>query len=277
MAELSARDTKLVQYLNEAYSKEKGLETALQAHIGMTSRGNYKKRLQQHLADTRAHTRELERRIKKVGGAARATRVEAPEPIAKGASAALELGSRAVAAVKWPLNVLRGTGEQEKMLKNAKTEYADAHGEIATYTAIEALADVLSDVETAKLARSIRREEERMAQFLERLIPQLTKAVTQHEIPAAERRSASSRRRSHAARKRSQAARSNGASARGPAASARGNSSASRSRAAARAGSASTRAGSASSARKPRAGTSSRSAGRRSAAASKRTSATASA
>jgi hypothetical protein len=45
MAELSARDGKLVQYLNEAYGKEKELETALQAHIGMTTRAPYKKRL----------------------------------------------------------------------------------------------------------------------------------------------------------------------------------------------------------------------------------------
>ncbi len=33
MAELEAREAKLIQYLNEAYGKEKELETALQAHI----------------------------------------------------------------------------------------------------------------------------------------------------------------------------------------------------------------------------------------------------
>ena len=49
MAELNERDTKLVQYLNEAYGKEKQLETALEAHIAMTTRAPYKKRLQQHL------------------------------------------------------------------------------------------------------------------------------------------------------------------------------------------------------------------------------------
>ena len=32
------RDTKLIQYLNEAYGKKKELETALQAHIAMTTR-----------------------------------------------------------------------------------------------------------------------------------------------------------------------------------------------------------------------------------------------
>ena len=37
MSNLNARDAKLVQYLNEAYGKEKQLETALQAHIGLTT------------------------------------------------------------------------------------------------------------------------------------------------------------------------------------------------------------------------------------------------
>ena len=38
MADLQAKDVKLIQYLNEAYAKEKQLETALEAHIQMTTR-----------------------------------------------------------------------------------------------------------------------------------------------------------------------------------------------------------------------------------------------
>src|SRR6267378_3399482 len=86
--------------------------------------------------------------------------------------------------------------EAERQLKNAKTEYANEAEEIATYTAIEALAESVGDRETAQLARAIRREEERMGAFLERLIPQLTRAVAQAEIPAAQRRSTRRRRRS---------------------------------------------------------------------------------
>ena len=52
--ELSTRDAKLIQYLNEAYGKEKELETALQAHIKMAKRPPYKKRLQEHLKETKA-------------------------------------------------------------------------------------------------------------------------------------------------------------------------------------------------------------------------------
>ncbi len=39
------KQAKLIQYLSEAYAKEKELETALEAHIGMTTRKPYRKRL----------------------------------------------------------------------------------------------------------------------------------------------------------------------------------------------------------------------------------------
>jgi ferritin-like metal-binding protein YciE len=195
--EPNARDAKLIQYLNEAYGKEKQLETALQAHIGLTTRPPYKKRLQQHLKETKQHSKLLERRVKKLGGTPDAG-PDLPGPT----EAVANLAGRAVAAAQGPLHALRGTGEAEKMLKNAKDEYHEEAEEIANYTAIETLADLVGDKETAKIARGIKREEERMAKFLEKLIPQLTKAVAQEEIPAAERRT-SSRRSSSSSRSRS--------------------------------------------------------------------------
>lgn len=200
MADLNERETKLVQYLNEAYGKEKQLETALQAHIGMTTRASYKKRLREHLTETKRHAREVERRVKKLGGAPQTVPIEGSEKVAKGASAAIGIAGRALAAAQGPLHAIRGTGEQEKMLKNAKTEYADEHEEIATYTAIETLAEAVGDGETAKLARAIRREEESMARFLERQIPILTKAVVQAEIPSGQRSTPRSTRSRSAAK-----------------------------------------------------------------------------
>ena len=193
MADINTRDTKLIQYLNEAYGKEKELETALQAHIGMTTRAPYKKRLKQHLKETKGHARSVERRIKQLGGKAEATPVPAPGPVADAAGAVTAAASKAVAAAQGPLHAVRGTGEGEKMLKNAKTEYFNEFEEIATYTGIEALAQAVGDAETAKLARGILREEQRMARYLEGQIPVLAKVVAREEIPAAER---SNRRRS---------------------------------------------------------------------------------
>jgi ferritin-like metal-binding protein YciE len=196
--EVNARDAKLIQYMNEAYGKEKQLETALQAHITLTTRPPYKKRLQQHLKETKQHAKLLERRIKKLGGTAEIG-PDLPGPT----EAVASLAGRAVAAAQGPLHALRGTGEAEKMLKNAKDEYHEEAEEIANYTSIETLADLVGDKETAKIARGIRREEQRMAKFLEKLIPQLTKAVAQEEIPAAERRKNGSRRRASSSRRSS--------------------------------------------------------------------------
>jgi ferritin-like metal-binding protein YciE len=192
---LKARDAKLIQYLNEAYGKERELETALQAHIQLATRRPYKQRLQRHLRETKGHARGVERRIKQLGGKTESLPAPGPELVGQAAGRAAGAASRAVAAAKGPLHALRGTGVQEKMLKNAKTEYFNEFEEIATYSAIETLADTVGDRETAKLARGIRREEERMAKFLERLIPSLTKAVAQEEIPASERRTTTRRRR----------------------------------------------------------------------------------
>jgi ferritin-like metal-binding protein YciE len=201
MADPNARDTKLIQYLNEAYGKEKELETALQAHIAMTTKAPYKKRLQEHLKETKGHAREVERRIKQLGGKAEAGPVSrGPDVVTEAATTATSLASKAVAAAQAPLHAIRGTGASEKMLKNARTEYHNEFEEIGFYAGIEALADSVGDRETAKLAKGIRREEERMAKFLEKQIPQLAKAVAREEIPAAERRNGSSgtRRRSSA-------------------------------------------------------------------------------
>ena len=194
--EINVRDAKLVQYLNEAFGKEKQLETALEAHIAMTTRDTYKKRLKEHLRETKSHARDVERRIKQLGGQAEAVSLPGPDVVGEAAARVQEVAQRGAALAKGPLHAVRGTGEQEKLLKNAKSEYSDEAEEIATYTAIETLAQNVGDRETARLARAIRRQEERMSSFLERLIPQLTKAVVQEEIPPAFRNGAGRRRAS---------------------------------------------------------------------------------
>jgi ferritin-like metal-binding protein YciE len=210
MADINARDAKLIQYLNEAFGKEKQLETALEAHIGMTTRAPYRKRLQEHLRETKAHAREVERRIKALGGTADSSAVPAPDAVKGAAARVTEVAQRAAALAQGPLHAVRGTGEAEKQLKNAKTEYQDEAEEIATYIGIEQLADAVGDKETAKMARDIRRQEERMASFLSRLIPTLAKAVAKEEIPAAERNGGRSRRTTRRSTRRSTTSRSSG-------------------------------------------------------------------
>jgi ferritin-like metal-binding protein YciE len=176
MTDPNERDAKLIQYMSEAYGKERELEMALQVDIALTTKAPYKKRLKEHLKETKAHAKALEKRIKKLGG---------------GGQTVASLVGKATAVAKGPLHVVRGDGQQEKMLKNAKTQFTAEQEEISTYLALEVFATKVGDTETAKLARDIRKEEERMAKFLEGQIRQLAGATAVDEVPARLRRSAS--------------------------------------------------------------------------------------
>src|SRR3954447_11447639 len=193
MADLTARDAVLVKYLNEAYGKEKQLETVLQAQIGRTQNMPIKKRLRAHLTETKQHARSLSSRIKALGGKADAGNLPGPEAIGEAVTAVTSLANKAAAAAKGPVQVLRGTGAADNELRNIRDAYWNEAEEIAHYIAIEAVADRLGDKETAKLAKQIRREEERMQAFLGRQLTTLAGAVIREEVPASQRKPAGAR------------------------------------------------------------------------------------
>ncbi|HEX3433025.1 MAG TPA: DUF892 family protein [Solirubrobacteraceae bacterium] len=194
MAELTAAADKLVQYLNEAYGLEQRLQTSLEAHIAMTSDAAYRKRLKDHLSETKRHAREVRKRIKQLGGEATTIDPPGPDAVTEAAQAVLGGAQKAIALAQGPLHAIRGTGQEEKHLKNAKTEYASESEEIATYSGIEALARALGDRDTQKLAREILREEQRMRSYLEKQIPRFTNAVVKAEIPTSQRAGAGTRK-----------------------------------------------------------------------------------
>jgi ferritin-like metal-binding protein YciE len=186
MSDTPTRDAKLVQFLNEAYAKEKQLETSLETHAEATSRDDYAKRLKDHLKETRSHATQVARRIKQLGGNPETVSIPGPEGLGRMAENVAEKLGKAKAAAQGPLQSVRGAGEQEQMLHNARSEYADEAQEIATYMIIDSLATAAGDKQTAKLARDIRREEERMQKFLADLLPELTVGVVHDEIPISE-------------------------------------------------------------------------------------------
>ena len=192
MSDTPTRDAKLVQLLNEAYTKEKQLETSLQAHVDVTTREDYAKRLKDHLKETKSHATQVARRIKQLGGNPETVSVPGPDGLGKMAENVAGRFERAKAAAQGPLQAVRGAGEQEKMLHNARTEYADEAQEIATYMVIDSLASTVGDKQTAKLARDILRDEERMQKFLADLLPELTAGVAHDEIPISEMPAAAS-------------------------------------------------------------------------------------
>jgi ferritin-like metal-binding protein YciE len=166
-------NSKIVQYLDEAHATEAGLIRVLQSQIAMTPPGTYRTALERHLRETRDHARRIEIRLRELDHVA--------SPIQAGIGLAETVLAQALAIGKLPLDLLRGTGGEEKVLKNAKDAAASEALEIATYTAIEQLASEAGDEETARLAALIRADEERMLERILEEIPKLTDAVVDAE------------------------------------------------------------------------------------------------
>jgi ferritin-like metal-binding protein YciE len=166
---MSRAQTKVLQYVKEARASELALVRVLQSQIAMTPRGTLRSGLEKHLLETRDHAERL--------------RVRAGElehgfnPVALAVGVAEAVTGQALALAKTPLDLVRGTGGEEKVLKNAKDSSATEALEIATYTALERLAELAGDTKTAELAADIRKDEEQMLGFLLEEIPTLTEAV----------------------------------------------------------------------------------------------------
>ena len=165
---------KVVQYLNEAHATEMGLTRVLQSQIAMTPRGSYRNALESHLDETRRHADRVQTRLRELG--------QGGNPLAAGFGAVETVVGQVLALGKTPFDLVRGSGGEEKILKNAKDACASEALEIATYTALEQLARLAGDDRTAKLAASIRADEERMLARVLRELPRLTAAVVGAEI-----------------------------------------------------------------------------------------------
>ena len=171
---MSQSEKKVVQYLNEAHATEVGLLRVLQSQIAMTPRGSYRSGLEKHLKETRDHAERVQKRLSDLGFG--------NNPFQAGAGAAGGVLSQVVAFAKTPLDLVRGNGGEEKVLKNAKDACATEALEIATYTALERLARSVGDTQTADLAASIRSDEQKMLDRLLGEIPKLTDAVVGAEV-----------------------------------------------------------------------------------------------
>jgi ferritin-like metal-binding protein YciE len=171
---MSTSEQKVVQYLNEAHATELALVRVLQSQIAMTPRGSYREGLERHLDETRDHAERVGARLEDLGQGG---------GLLTGAVGVVEtVIGQALAVGKAPFDLLRGSGGEEKVLKNAKDACATEALEIATYTALERLAASVGDDVTARLATSIRADEERMLARVLREIPQLTDAVVGADV-----------------------------------------------------------------------------------------------
>ena len=171
---MTQSEKKIVQYLNEAHSTEMALTRVLQEQIAIAPRGRYRSALERHLRETRDHaTRVAARRRELQGGG---------DTLGAIIGTAQDAVGQMLALAKAPLDVVRGTGGEEKVLKNAKDACATEALEIATYVALEHLARAVGDTRTAELAESIRRDEEAMLEAIREELPALVTAVARADV-----------------------------------------------------------------------------------------------
>jgi ferritin-like metal-binding protein YciE len=171
------RNTKLIQHLSVAHATEMALVQTLRAHIAMTPQGSYRAALETHLKETKDHSARVRDRLRALG--------QSRGPLAVGLTLVETATGQALALAKGPIDMIRGTSAEEKLLRNARDECATEALEIAVYTEVEGVARALGDSETADLAADIRADEDRMLTQLRKEIPGLAADVVRAEVKGA--------------------------------------------------------------------------------------------
>src|ERR1700754_4561472 len=174
MSQSQKSEQKIVQYLNEAHAMEQALVRVLQSQIAMTPRGSYRNGLETHLRETQDHAKRVARRLQELD--------QGSKPLMAVVAGVETVLGQALALGKTPFDLLRGSGREEKVLKNAKDACASEALEIATYTVLEHLARSVGDDQTATLAASILADEEKMLKRVMRELPKLTDAVVRADV-----------------------------------------------------------------------------------------------
>ncbi|MDQ3630249.1 MAG: DUF892 family protein [Actinomycetota bacterium] len=165
---------KVLEYLEELHGLETHLVSTLTAHIAMTPRSAYRDILERHRYETRTQAQRIEQRLAELGQSGSLIHVVS--------GAVQDAVGQGMALVLAPLNVFRGAGGEEKLLRNARDEAASEALEIASYDALEAVADAVGDPKTAVLAREHRIQEETFLADLRELIPGLATDVVDAEV-----------------------------------------------------------------------------------------------
>lgn len=171
---MDASQQKIAQHLSEAWASEHALIGVLQSQVAISPPGSYRTALETHLEETRSHAVSVGDRLEALG--------QSSDPLAIVLGFWEKAIGWAVAAGKAPMDRLRVSGNEERVLAGAKAICATEAFAVATYTSIERLARSAGDEETAVMAASIRADEEKMLRRVMREIPKLAQAVGAAEM-----------------------------------------------------------------------------------------------
>src|SRR3954467_2902388 len=152
MANRDPRET-LIGWLNDAYAMEKGLVQVLENHADdVKDRPEMYRKIAQHLEQTRMHAGRARECVERLGGSVSTVKT------AMGAVSGFFQG--------------RSTGvSPDELVKNALSDYAAEHFEIASYRALIPAARLLGENQVVQVCETILRDEQDMANWLEQSLP----------------------------------------------------------------------------------------------------------
>jgi ferritin-like metal-binding protein YciE len=152
MANRDPRET-LIGWLNDAYAMEKGLVQVLENHANdVKDRPEMYRKIAQHLEQTKMHAERVRECVERLGGSVSTVKT------AMGAVSGFFQG--------------RSTGvSPDELVKNALSDYAAEHFEIASYKALIVAARLLGESQVVQVCETILRDEEDMAKWLEQGLP----------------------------------------------------------------------------------------------------------
>jgi ferritin-like metal-binding protein YciE len=143
----------LIAWLGDAHAMEVGIITTLEKHI-VDAKGQPQvvSALKKHLGETKKHATAVKNALKSLDAGHPVIR----EGLSKAVSLVAGLGTSLA---------------QDTPVKNAISDFATEHFEIACYTSLAQTATELGETEIARTCKAILREEEAMARTLKGLFP----------------------------------------------------------------------------------------------------------
>jgi ferritin-like metal-binding protein YciE len=146
----------MVRWLNSAYSMELSMVEVLEHHArDARALPHVEQRLQLHATETRQQADRLKEAIMRAGGSVSTTKGMLGDLLGRVQAISTEFF-------------------RDELVKNALTDYASEHFEIASYKSLIAGAEFLNMPDVADICRQNLREEETMALWLDGYIREVT-------------------------------------------------------------------------------------------------------
>jgi len=171
---MSSATDLMIELLREAESTEQASLSALESHLRGAPPGPFRSALRRHHDETRRHAQQIGERLQSLG----ATRSTVQTAWTVGEAVVGRVAGLALA----PLHLLTGRDEPVTLLRHLRDDIGLEAREVATYQALERLADAAGDRTTASLARAIRDDEVRQLQTLRGLLEPISDRIARERL-----------------------------------------------------------------------------------------------